>query len=104
MLSLVLFSIYFFDVITRLQFIMSIILLIYIFAKKGKIYISKKGLLMYIFFNIYSIILLTKNDYSYVKMFQQSIACGVIILSYFNLFKYKQQIYKKCYDIGMYIE
>ena len=23
---------------------------------------------------------------------------------YFNLFKYKQQIYKKCYDIGMYIE
>lgn len=88
MLNLVLFSIYFFDVITRLQFIMSIILLIYILGKKGKIYISKKGLLMYIFFNIYSIIVLTKNDYSYVKMLQQSITCGVIILSYFNLFKY----------------
>ena len=88
MLGLVFFTVYLFDVVTRLQFIVSIVLIIFIYLQRRKIWINKKSLLIYFILNIYSLIILTKNGYGYEKMIQQSVVCGIMILSYFNLFKY----------------
>lgn len=88
MLNSIIFSIYFYDKITRLQFLLGIIFLFFIFLKKRRIFLKKKFLFLFLIIVIYSLIILTKNSYSYGKMLQQSIVCGVIILSYFNLFKY----------------
>lgn len=88
MLNSIIFSVYFYDKVTRLQFLLGIIFLFFLLVKKRRIFFNKKILWLSLIIIIYSLIILTKNNYNYRKILQQSVVCGIIILSYFNLFKY----------------
>lgn len=84
-INLIIFSVLFFDVQTRIQIILAFLFLVYLIFK-NEFKINKKVglLLMYIF--ISSIVAIVMYEYKFNKMIQQMSVITIIILSYWIFF------------------
>lgn len=84
-LNIIIFSVLFFDMRTRIQIISAFLFLVYLIFK-NEFKINKKVglLLMYIF--ISSIVVIVMYEYKFNKMIQQMTVITIIMLSYWNFF------------------
>lgn len=84
-LNIIIFSILFFDVQTRIQIISAFLFLVYL-VLKNEFKINKKMGLLLIYIFISSIVTILIYEYKFNKMIQQMIVIVIIMLSYWNFF------------------
>lgn len=84
-LNIIIFSVLFFDMRTRIQIISAFLFLVYL-VLKNEFKINKKVGLLLIYIFISSIIVIVMYEYKFNKMLQQMIAITIIMLSYWTFF------------------
>lgn len=84
-LNIIIFSVLFFDMRTRIQIISAFLFLVYL-VLKNEFKINKKVGLLLIYIFISSIIAIVMYEYKFNKMVQQMIAITIIMLSYWAFF------------------
>lgn len=84
-LNIIIFSVLFFDMRTRIQIISAFLFLVYL-VLKNEFKINKKVGLLLIYIFISSIIVIVMYEYKFNKMIQQMIVITIVMLSYWAFF------------------
>ncbi|EES62848.1 hypothetical protein [Fusobacterium varium] len=84
-INLIIFSVLFFDIRTRIQIISAFLFLVYL-VLKNEFKINKKVCLLLIYIFISSIVAIVMYEYKFNKMIQQMIVITIITVSYWMFF------------------